>query len=289
MLSVSFMCAVEISPQFNIKTKQEKQLLYEKLEKEVHPIHRYAAHNRVDLLQALPDGDIDICDNFARNTPLMMATVYHARNAATFLYNKGANPFQKNVAGLSAYDIAVRDNDAELISLFSSYQEPLSPSFYLQHEDKISNDPAYEHLESESEKEISALLSLANQELLSSSAEDQDRMVEDPQAEASVVVQDHTNQNNHVGLLNKHESFMAYIQQHPYFKELSKRAQRKVSSITKEKKTKRVVNPPKKITSKASEQKSHTRATCNKSNTNQVVRKPSTRARVKRTFYDNKG
>ncbi len=47
---------------------------------------------------------------------------------------------------------------------------------------------------------------------------------------------------------------MAYIQQHPYFKELSKRAQRKVSSITKEKKTKRVVNPPKKITSKASEQ-----------------------------------
>ncbi len=89
------MCAVEISPQFNIKTKQEKQLLYEKLEKEVHPIHRYAAHNRVDLLQALPDGDIDICDNFARNTPLMMATVYHARNAATFLYNKGANPFRK--------------------------------------------------------------------------------------------------------------------------------------------------------------------------------------------------
>lgn len=289
MLSVGFISAGEILPEFNIKTKQEKQRLYEQLEKELRPIHRFAAHNRVDLMQALPDADVDVCDNFAHNTPLIMATVYRARNAASYLYSKGANPFQKNIAGLSAYDIAVRDNDTELISLFSLYQEPTSPSFYLQQEDKISNDPAYEHLESESEKEISALLSLANQELLTGSPENQDRMIEDPQAEVPVPTHEHTNQNSSVGLVNMHESFMAYIQQHPYFKELSKKAQRKVSSITKVKKTKRAVNAQKKIKSKLTEQKSPNRASCNKSNTNQVVRKSSNRTRVKRTFYDNKG
>lgn len=280
LLNILTVLAHEISP-YTSKTKDEKKRIFEQFEQQLHPLHKFAAHNRVDLIETLPDGDVDVCDNCAHNTPLMLATVYRSREAARYLFVRGANPFQQNILGISAYDIATRDNDKELIALFNTYMAPASPSFYLHTDELMSCDPQYEPFESESDNETHGLLLVAAQEI-SGTTSDHEAVVDDPEGEKqtvdAVVEASNTNVNQ---LSDTYDSFISHLKKHPYYQHLSKRTQRTISSIAQV----GTLTVSKSNGEKSKQAKTKKKLIAKKTHGAVVKREPSNRRRNPRTFY----
>ncbi len=60
---------------------------------------------------------------FGKNTALMFAAAAGKREAVTFLLRHGANPSIRNLAGETAYSIALMNNDRQMAGLLESAME----------------------------------------------------------------------------------------------------------------------------------------------------------------------
>lgn len=94
----------------------------------------YAMTGEIDKLKSLVHEGVNVnatsvtCNSpvygqFGKNTALMFAAASGKKDAVTFLLKHGANPSTRNLAGETAHNIAVLNNDQEMVRLLGYAME----------------------------------------------------------------------------------------------------------------------------------------------------------------------